>query len=131
MGEDEAAIALLTQMIAVCVQGRYGIPEMVGCNTMGEILEAREELEKSRAFLERAYQLRQDLGASRMGHVHGNLPSSMLAVARVAAKQGDSATASAVLTDALPLAQAMRDGSITSQIEELMRRLEAVKTPAR
>ena len=131
VGEVDAAITLLTQMIALCVKGRYGIAEMVASNTMGEILEAREELEKSRPFLERAYQLRQDLGASRMGYVHGSLPGSMLAIARVAAKQGDFATASPLLTDALPLAQAMRDSALTSQIEELMRSLAAANAPAR
>ena len=130
VGEVDAAITLYTQMTALCAQGRYAIPEMIGCNSMAEILESRGELEKSRVLWEHAYRLRQDVGASRMGHVHGSLPSAMLAIARVAAKQGDFATASPLLADALPLAQAMRDSAITSQIEELMRSLVAGKTPA-
>jgi tetratricopeptide (TPR) repeat protein len=125
VGELDAALSLLKQMIALCEKGRYGIAEMVGSNTMAEILEAREELEGSRALWERAYQLRRELGASRMGYVHGSLPGSMLAVARVATKQGDFATASPLLTEALPLAQAMRDSALTGQIEELMRSLAA------
>lgn len=124
-GELDAALAHLQQMIELCVKGGYGIPEMVGSNTMAEILEAREELEASRALWERGYQLRRDLGASRMGYVHGSLPGSMLAVARVASKQGDSTTAAALLTEALPIAQAMRDNALTGQIMELMRRLAA------
>jgi tetratricopeptide (TPR) repeat protein len=124
-GELDAALAHLQQMIELCVKGGYGIPEMVGSNTMAEILEAREELEASRALWERGYQLRRNLGASRMGYVHGSLPGSMLAVARVASKQGDSATAAALLTEALPIAQAMRDNALTGQIMELMRRLAA------
>jgi predicted ATPase/DNA-binding winged helix-turn-helix (wHTH) protein len=131
LGELDAALSHLKQMIALCVKGRYGIAEMVGSNTMAEILEAREELEASRALWERAYQLRRDLGASRMGYVHGSLPGSMLAVARVATKQGDFATASPLLTEALPLAQAMRDGALTSQIEELIRSLAAGGATAR
>jgi tetratricopeptide (TPR) repeat protein len=92
-GELDAALSHLEEMITLCVNGRYGTPEMVGSNTMAEILEARDELDASRALWERAYQLRRDLGASRMGYVHGSLPGSMLAVARVATKQGDFATA--------------------------------------
>jgi hypothetical protein len=98
---------------------------------MAEILEARGELEASRALLERAYQLRCDLGASRMGYVHGSMAGSMLAIARVAAKQGDFATASPLLTEALPLAQAMRDSALTRQIDELMRSLAAAGATAR
>ena len=120
VGNDDTAITLLTQMIALCVQGRYGIPEMVACNTLAEIWDERAELEKARALWQRVYQLRQDVGASRMGYVHGSLPSSLLAIARVAAKQGDVSTASTFLTDALPLAQAMRDSAVTTQIEALM-----------
>lgn len=60
-----------------------------------------------------------------MGYVHGSLPGSMLAVARVASKQGDVATATPLLAEALPIAQAMRDTTLIRQIEELMRRLAA------
>jgi hypothetical protein len=49
------------------------------------------------------------------------LASSMLAIARVAIKQGDQATATPLLKGALPLAQAMRDRAITSEIEALLR----------
>ena len=127
VGEMDEAIAHWRQMIALCVQGRYGIAEMVGCNSLAEILEAREALEESRALLEHAYQLRQNLGASRMGYVHGSLPGSMLALARVAAKQGDIATATPLLAEALPMALVMRDSTLISQIEELARRLAATK----
>jgi tetratricopeptide (TPR) repeat protein len=127
VGEMDEAITHLRQMIALCVQGCYGIAEMVGCNSLAEILKAREALEESRALLEHAYQLRQNLGASRMGYVHGSLPGSMLALARLAAKQGDIATATPLLTEALPLALAMRDSTLISQIEELTRRLAAIK----
>ena len=60
-----------------------------------------------------------------MGYVHGSLPGPMLAVARVASKQGDFATAAPLLTEALPIAEAMRDNALTGQIKELMRRLAA------
>lgn len=131
VGELDAALSHLEQMIALCVQGGYGVAEMVGSNTMAEILEAREEYPASRALWERAYQLRCDLGASRMGYVHGSLPGSMLAVARVASKQGEFATASPLLAEALPLAQAMRDDALTKQIEELMARVTAASATAR
>jgi tetratricopeptide (TPR) repeat protein len=131
VGALDEALSLFREMIVLCVKGRYSLPEMVGSNTMAEILEARGEIEASRALLERAYQLRRDLGASRMGYVHGSMAASMLAVARVAAKQGDFATASPLLTEALPLAQGMRDGALTGQIEELMSSLAAARATAR
>jgi tetratricopeptide (TPR) repeat protein len=131
VGELDEALSLFREMIALCLRRRYSLPEMVGSNTMAEILEARGELEASRAVFERAYQLRQDLGASRMGYVHGSMAASMLAVARVAAKQGDVAAASPLLTEALPLAQAMRDSPLTRQIEELIGSLAAARATAR
>jgi tetratricopeptide (TPR) repeat protein len=124
-GEPDAALSYLRHMIELCEKGGYGIPEMVGSNTMAEILEAREELDASRALWERAYQLRRDLGASRMGYVHGSLPASMLAVARVASKQGDLTTAAPLLAEALPIAKAMRDPTLIRQIEEVMLGLAA------
>ena len=124
-GEPDAALSYLRHMIELCEKGGYGIPEMVGSNTMAEILEAREELDASRALWERAYQLRRDLGASRMGYVHGSLPASMLAVARVASKQGDLTTATPLLAEALPIAKAMRDPTLIRQIEEVMLGLAA------
>jgi tetratricopeptide (TPR) repeat protein len=130
-GDLDAALCYLKQMVELCVKGGYGVPEMVGSNTMAEILEARGELGASRALWERAYQLRRDLHASRMGYVHGSLPASMLAVARVAAKQGDFATATPLLAEALPIAQAMRDSALTQQIEELTRSLAARSATAR
>jgi hypothetical protein len=41
------------------------------------------------------------LGAVDIGYVHGSTPLDLLAIARVAAKQGDLATASKLLRDAL------------------------------
>ena len=113
------------------MKGGYGIAEVVGSNSLGEIFEERQELEQARALFERVYQLRQDLGGLSTGYVHGSLSSSMLAVARVAAKQGDFATASPLLADALPLAQAMRDSALTSQIEALIRSVAEAIAPAR
>jgi predicted ATPase/DNA-binding winged helix-turn-helix (wHTH) protein len=124
-GDLDAALDHLQQMIDLCVKGGFGVPEMVGSNTMAEILEAREELDASRALWERAFHLRRDLGASRMGYVHGSLPGSMLAIARVATKQGDFVTPIPLLAEALPIARAMRDTALTEQIEALMRRLAA------
>ena len=131
VGEVDTAITLLTQMIAICVKGGYGIAEVVGSNSLGEIFEERQDLEQARALFERVYQLRQDLGGLRTGYVHGSLSSSMLALGRVAAKQGDFATASPLLADALPLAQAMRDSALTSQIEALICSLAEASAPAR
>jgi hypothetical protein len=103
---------------------------MVGCNIMGEIWEARGELETSRAFWERALHLRREVGAvaaptlmtsMRTGHLHGTMPMTLLAVARVTAKQGDLATAAKLLREGLPLAEEMREIATAQQMAELLR----------
>ena len=118
VGDEDAAIALFTEEIELAHTGGYGIGEMCGCSVMGEIWEARGELETSRAFWERALHLRREVGAVAVptlmttlhgDHVHGAMPTALLAVARLADKQGDLATASKLLREGLPLAEEMRE----------------------
>ena len=131
VGDVDAAVALFTEEIDLAVTGGYGIGEMVGCNVMGEIWEARGELDTARAFWERALHLRREVGASAaptlmtalpIGHVHGTMPTALLAVARVAEKQGDLGTASKLLREGLPLAEEMREVSTAQQMVELLRK---------
>ena len=131
VGDVDAAVALFTEEIDLAVTGGYGIGEMVGCNVMGEIWEARGELDTARAFWERALHLRREVGASAaptlmtalpIGHVHGTMPTALLAVARVAEKQGDLVTASKLLREGLPLAEEMREVSTAQQMVELLRK---------
>jgi hypothetical protein len=96
---------------------------MICCNDLGELFEARGELDTARAFLDRSLQVRQELGAVRMGYVHGSMASSLLAVATVAAKQGDTATASQLLQDASSFAEESREVDIARQVDELLRKL--------
>jgi predicted ATPase len=130
VGDDDAAIALLTEEIDLASTSGFGIGEMVGCNVMGEIWEARGELDTSRGFLERALQLRREVGAAAVptlttappiGHLHGAMPTALLAVARVAHKQGDLATVSKLLREGLPLAEEMREVVTAQQMVELLR----------
>jgi hypothetical protein len=96
---------------------------MICCNDLGELWEARGDLDTARSFFDRALQVRQELGAVRMGYVHGSMASSLLAVATVAGKQGDTATASQLLHDAIPFAEESREVDIARQIDELLRKL--------
>jgi predicted ATPase len=93
VGDDDAAVELFMEMYELTVAHGYGIAEMVVCNSLGEIWEARGDLDAARAFWEQALRARRELGALRIGHVHGSMPTALLAVARVADKQGDHATA--------------------------------------
>jgi hypothetical protein len=113
---------------------------MCGCNIMGEIWEARGELDTSRAFWERALHLRREVGAVaaptlmtglRTGQVHGTMPTALLAVARVAEKQGDLATASKLLREGLPLAEEMREVATAQQMVELLRKTSQVEPTQR
>jgi predicted ATPase len=131
VADEDAAIALFREEIDLASTAGYGIGEMVGCNVIGEIWEARGELDKSRRFLERALHLRREVGAAAVptlttappiGHLHGAMPTALLAVARVAHKQGDLATASKLLAEGLPLAEEMREVATAEQMVELLRK---------
>ena len=62
-----------------------------------------------------------------VGHVHGTMPTALLAVARVAEKQGDLATASELLREGLPLAEEMREVDTATQMVELLRKTSQVE----
>jgi tetratricopeptide (TPR) repeat protein len=122
-GDESGAIETLTECNELATALGTGIGEMICCNDLGELFEARGELDTSRRFLDRALQVRTELGAVRMGYVHGSMASSLLAVARVAEKQGDVTTASQLLHDAIPFAEESREVDVARQIDELLRRL--------
>jgi predicted ATPase len=131
VGDEDGAIASLTECRELASERGYGIGEMVASNDLGSIWEGRGELDTARGFYERALQIRQELGAVRIGFVHGTMASALLAVARVAEKQGDIATASQLLHDALPLAEEMREVDTARQIADLLRQISQVKSARR
>src|SRR4029077_9456111 len=122
-GDEAGAIETLRECNELAIALGTGIGEMICCNDLGELFDARGELDTARRFLDRALQVRQELGAVRMGSVHGSMPSSLLAVARVAEKQGDVTTASQLLHDAIPFAEESREIDIARQIDDLLRKL--------
>ena len=61
--------------------------------------------------------------ASEPSPMHGSTPLDLLAIARMAAKLGDLATASKLLRDALPIAHAIRDTETARRISELLAQL--------
>ncbi len=128
-GDEEAAINIFNEEMEISRRHGYGIAELCGCNVMGEIWEKRGNLEASRKFWERSLLLRQDLGASRIGYVHGSMPTALLAVARVAAKQGDPVLASTLLREALPIAEEMRDTDTIAEIRDLLHQTTGAGPP--
>lgn len=122
-GDEVGAIESLRQCNELSTSLGTGIGEMICCNDLGELFEARGELDTARAFFDRSLQVRQELGAVRMGYVHGSMASSLLAVARVAEKQGDVATASRLLHDAVFFAEESREADIARQVDELLGKL--------
>jgi predicted ATPase len=121
-GDEAGAIATLRECNELATRLGTGIGEMICCNDLGELFEARGELDTARSFFDRALQVRQELGAVRMGYVHGSMASSLLAVARVAEKQGDIATASQLIHDAMQFAEESREDGIVGEIDELLQR---------
>jgi hypothetical protein len=131
IGDDDSAIAGFTECRELGRVHGYGIAEMVACNDLGKIWEARGALDTARPILERALQLRRELGAVRLGSVHGTMPTALLAVARVAAQQGDLATTSALLREGLPLAEEMREAETAAAMAALLRKLTQADTTRR
>ena len=127
VGNEDAAIQLLDEMHDMALAGGWGVADMVCCQTLGEIWESRGVLDTARAFWEEALHCRRELGALRMVFVHGSMATGMLAVARVAARQGDLATASTLLRDGLPLAEEMRDAATAQQMVELLEKTSQVE----
>ncbi len=130
-GDEAGAIETLRECNELATTLGTGIGEMICCNDLGEVFEARGELDTARRFFDRALQVRQELGAVRMGYVHGSMPSSLLAVARVAEKQGDTAMASQLLHDAIPFAEESREIDIAHQIDDLLRKLSQAEATNR
>ena len=119
-GDVDAAIAIFTECANLCERWGFRVGEMVACNTLGEIWEERAALGESRRFWERALCCRRELNAVNVGTIHGSMPRTLLALGRVTAKQGELATASKLLREALPIAHAIRDEATARQIAELL-----------
>jgi tetratricopeptide (TPR) repeat protein len=131
VGDDDRAVENLTECYELCIAHGTGIGEMICCQDLGALWEARGELDTARRLFDRALEVRQQLGAVRIGYVHGSMASSLLAVARVAEQQGDTATASQLLHDAIPFAEESREVDIARQIDELLGRLSRVEVTSR
>jgi predicted ATPase len=131
VGDTDTALALLMEMHELTSSGGYGIAEMVCDQSLGEIWELLGVLDKARFFWEEALRNRRELGALRTGYVHGSMPTGLLAVARVAIKQGDLDTAASLLREGLPLAEEIRDVETAAQMAELLRRTSQVEPAQR
>jgi tetratricopeptide (TPR) repeat protein len=129
-GDVDAALALFTQCAEMSRRGGCFIGEMCTCNVLGEIWEERGSLDAARAQWERAYACRLEIDAVNVGYVHGSTPINLLAIARVTAKQGDLATASKLLREALPIAQEIRDEKTAQQITELLKQTSRTEPTA-
>src|SRR5262249_11332961 len=70
-------------------------------------------------------------GGESVGYTHGAMPTALLAVARVAEKQGDVATASQLLREGLPLAEEMRESETAQLMTELLQKTSRVEPTPR
>jgi predicted ATPase len=126
-GDPNAAVALFTACVDISHRRGLSVGEMVGCNTLGEIWEERGELDEARRFWERALRSRHEIDAVNVGHIHGSTPLTLLALARIAAKKGELASASKLLREALPIAREIRDEATARQIADLLAQTSRVE----
>jgi predicted ATPase len=130
-GDEAGAIETLGECNELATTLGTGIGEMICCNDLGELFEARGELDTARRFFDRALKVRRELGAVRIGFVHGSIASSLLAVARVAEKQRDIVTASQLLHDGLSLAEEMREVDTAHRISDLLGKISQPRSTNR
>ncbi len=130
-GDVDLALALFTECAERARSHGLSVGEMVACNEVGRILEERGALGESRQFWERALGCRRAIDAVNVGHLHGTIPLNLLAIARVAAKQGELATASKLLREALPIAQQLRDPATADQIASLLEETSKIEPTER
>lgn len=126
-GDADAAIAIFTECTESARRSGLRVGEMVACNAVGQIWDERAVLDEARRFWERTLRCRREIDAVDVGHLHGSMPLNLLAIARVAAKQGDLATASTLLREALPIAHEIRDEATAEQIAELLAQTSRVE----
>jgi predicted ATPase len=126
-GDLEAALALFTECADVSRRAGLFVGQIVAYNAVGELWEERGDLEKSRQAWEHALRCRQAIDAVDVGTIHGSMPRNLLGLARVVAKQGELATASKLLREALPIAHEIRDEATVRQIGELLARTSNVE----
>ena len=125
-GDVDGAVALFTDGAEIARRRGLRVGEIVACNTLGEIWEERAVLDESRRFWERALRCRREIDAVNMG-IHGSIPLNLLALARLAARQGELATASKLLREALPIAHEIRDEATAERIAELLAQTSRVE----
>jgi predicted ATPase len=126
-GDADAAVAIFIECAEIARRSGLRVGEMVACNAIGEIWDERGNHDEARRFWEHTLRCRRELDAVDVGHLHGSMPRNLLAIARVAAKQGDLATASTLLREALPIAHEIRDGSTAERIAELLAQTSRVE----
>ena len=131
VGDEDAAVTFFMECHEISEAQGYGIADVVACNDLGKIWEERGDLDTARWFWERALQIRRDIGALRIGYVHGTMPTALLAVARVAEKQGDLATTSKLLREGLPLAEQMHEVDTARLMADLLRKTSQVESTQR
>ncbi len=130
-GDADAAIAIFTECAEMAGRAGVRVVEMVSCNAMGEIWDERGGLDEARRLWERTLRCRREINAVDVGHLHGSMPLTLLALARVVAKQGDLAMASKLLREALPIAQEIRDEATAGQIAALLAQTSNVESAGR
>jgi len=129
-GDLDTAVALFTECAEMCRRRGLAAGQIVAGNTLGKIWEARGVVDEARRFWDWTLRCRREIGAVNVGTIHGSIPLNLFALARLAAKQGELATASKLLREALPIAREIRDEVTARQIAELLAQTSRIEPMA-
>ena len=130
-GDLAGAQECYERMVAIQTEHGSRLELMIGLNSLGELAEHRGDFDRALELFGQALQMRQELGAVRLGYVHGSLARSLLAVARVSVAAGDREAARAALAEAVPVAEQMRDAETLDACRTLADVLDETPTAAR
>ena len=134
LGDEDGALAMFMEDDRAHRGPRLRDADMVACNDVGQTWEERGDARRGPRVLGACAARRaptRTCGALRIGHVHGTMPTALLAVARVAEQQGDLATTSKLLREGLPLAEEMREVETAQLMAELLRKTTRVEPDQR
>lgn len=120
LGDDDGAWDRFEEMAELQRANGIGLVLMIACQSLAEIAEDRGEPREALVLYEEALELRRDLGAARLGNIHGSLPSALVAVARAARASGDRDRALAAAGEALPVAEELRDDETLTEARRIL-----------
>ena len=124
-GRLDEARECFQRMADIQVEHGSRLELTIAWKSLADIAERTGDHARARGLYLQALDVRRELGASRLGYVHGSLSESLIALARCEIRLGRPLEAQAHLSEALPLAREMHDFGLIDACLALEERVHA------